>query len=49
MNRRMFAIAAFGLLLLVGAGQARAANLVLNGGFDANTPPPSTRLRSIGP
>lgn len=38
MNRRMFAIAAFGLLLLVGAGQARAGNLVLNGGFDANTP-----------
>ncbi len=39
MNRRMFAIAAFGLLLLVGAGQARAGNLVLNGGFDADTPP----------
>ena len=39
MNRRMFAIAAFGVLLLVGAGQASAGNLVLNGGFDANTPP----------
>ena len=42
MNRRMFAIAAFGLLLLVGAGQARAGNLVLNGGFDADTPAADT-------
>jgi hypothetical protein len=37
----MFAIAAFGLLL-VRAGQVRGENLVLNGNFDANTPPGGT-------
>jgi len=38
MKRQMFAILAFGLLL-VGAGQVRA-DLVTNGGFDADSPGP---------
>ena len=37
----MFAVVAFGLLL-VGAGQATAANIVLNGSFDADNPPGGT-------
>jgi PEP-CTERM motif len=40
MKRQMFAILAFGLLL-VGAGQVRA-DLVSNGGFDLDSPPPQT-------
>ena len=41
MKRQMFAVVAFGLLL-VGAGQVTAANIVLNGSFDADSPPGGT-------
>jgi len=41
MNRQMFAIIAFGLLL-VGARPVAASDLVLNGGFDLDSPPAGT-------